>query len=194
MANNDESWLEQLSRVVAPVAVVAIASYGAWDLVIQPLLHSRRITEDTCSTRIANIFIEKPGSNPSEPSKKVKAPEDLPLVVPAGEQRPIIIEVENPESESAIYAWNATYGQFNSRRSAENRAIYTAPRKLINDKLTLEVTVGTCSTAKRTITIAVVPSASMPLEPLPSVPNSPTFPSSAPTPTPLSPTPSPSIP
>lgn len=178
-----QTWLDQLNRYIFPVLVVAIGLYGTWDLIVLPNARIERPL-NVCTTTIADVAVFKLSPKSDQPPKRIQAPAGLPIVVPAGETRILSIDVSNPDEKPVIYQWRATYGQFESRYSMQNRSAYIAPRSLINDTLTLEATTQGCAAAKRTIEIAVVPSADVPLldQPLP-----------APSPTPL-PLPSSSLP
>lgn len=181
-----QNWLEQLNRYIVPLVVVAIGIYGTWDLIVQPMMRVEQPVE-VCVTRIFDVAVLKPSTKPNEPPKRVQAPEGLPLVVPAGEQRIFSVDVDNPDQKPVMYQWQATHGQFASRVSVESKSDYTAPRSLVNDKITVEATLQGCSPVKRTVDLAIVPSAKVPLsnEPLPMPAETPTpmpsMPSSLPT-------------
>lgn len=166
---NQPTFFERLGQIVPSIAVILIGAYGTWDLVIKPLVQVDQAPIQACVTSVTSVIVEKPAKS-GEPAKPVSAPEGLPLVVPAGEKRTISIDVDNPDQKPVIYTWKATYGQFSSRVSTENQATYTAPTALVNDKITVEVRLQGCSMAQRTVTIAVVPSASSPL-PASTLPN-----------------------
>ncbi|EKQ69054.1 hypothetical protein OsccyDRAFT_1661 [Leptolyngbyaceae cyanobacterium JSC-12] len=178
-----QTWIDQLNRYVFPLVVVGIGMYGTWDLIIQPLSKVQPPT-NTCTTLLVNVTVLKPSSQPGQPPKKIQAPKGLPIVVPAGEKRIFLASVENPDEKSVIYQWRSTYGQFESRVTMEPQSIYTAPRSLVNDTITLEASVQGCAPAKRTIEIAVVPSANVPLSEQPFTPDplaTPTAPTTLPT-------------
>lgn len=186
----ETNWLEQLNRYIVPIVVVGIGIYGTWDLIVQPL-----IPVDTpstaCSTTVVAVTVLKPSADPSQPPQPVTVTEGLPIVVPAGETRLIEVEIENPDEQSAMYQWKATYGAMESRVSVGNRMVYTAPRSLVDDTITVEASLQRCIPAKRTLTFAIVPSNKVPLEAptvLPSLPSpQPTAPSSLPTVDPFAP-------
>lgn len=181
-----QTWLEQLNRYVLPLVVVGIGLYGTWDLIVQPLAKFQP-PASTCDTNLLTVTVFKPSSTPGQPPKRIQAPKGLPIVVPAGEKRIFSVVVENPEEKSVVYQWRPTYGQFASRVTIEPEGTYTAPRSLVNDTITIEAALQGCAAAKRTIEIAVVPSANIPLsdQPLPTLtPDplaTPTTPSTLPT-------------
>lgn len=197
--SNKPSWLDQLSRMVFPVAVVAIAGYGAWDLLLRDSFNLRPPAE-ACSTAIDNVAVFKPSADPEQPPQRVQAPPGLAIVVPAGEKRIIAVAVDNPEEKGVVHNWRAVYGQFGSRLTVDPESVYTAPLSLVNDTITIEVAKQGCTAATRTLDIAVIPSATAPLpdQPLPSptldpaLPSLETVPAPVPSPT-LSPTPDPFV-
>ena len=164
-----QTWVDQLSRIIMPLLVVAIGIYGAWDLVIQPLIPVERLTTNACETTIIDVSVLKPSTNPNQPPKRINAPEGLPIVVPANEKRIISVVINNPNEKPVVYQWKATTGQFESRVSVDGESTYVAPNSLVNDTITVEATLQGCSFAQRTIKIAVVPSATAPLgdQPIP---------------------------
>ncbi|MDX2239189.1 MAG: hypothetical protein NW224_00725 [Leptolyngbyaceae cyanobacterium bins.302] len=182
-----QTWIDQLNRYVFPLVVLAIGLYGTWDLIIQPYARIEQPLT-TCSTNVIDVAVLKPSTNPNHPPKRVQAPEGLPIVVPAGEQRLLAITVDNPEQQSVMYQWQATHGQFASRVTVESQSAYTAPRNLVNDTVTVEATLQGCSPTKRTVDLAIVPSAKVPMtdQPLPETP-------ALPSPTPSIPTTLPTI-
>ena len=186
----ETNWLEQLNRYLVPIVVVGIGIYGTWDLIVQPLLPVDTPLTD-CSTTIVAVTVLKPSADPSQPPKPVPVTEGLPIVVPAGETRLIEVEIVNPEEQSAMYQWKATYGAMESRISVNNRMVYTAPRSLVDDTITVEASLQRCTPAKRNLTFAIVPSNKVPLEAptvMPSLPSpQPTAPSSLPTVDPFAP-------
>jgi hypothetical protein len=171
---NQPTLFERLSQIVPSIAVIMIGAYGTWDLVVKPLVRVDQIPTEACISPVNTVMVEKP-AKPGVPGKKVAAPEGLPLVVPAGEKRTISVDVENPDGKPVIYTWKATYGTFSSGVSTDNQSTYIAPTSLVNDKITVEVRLQGCSAAKRTVAIAVVPSAGTPF-PDPTLPNSATPP------------------
>lgn len=163
-----QTWLEQLNRYGVPLVVAAIGVYGTWDLIVQPWMRVEQPVE-VCSTRIFDVAVLKPSPKPEEPPKRIQAPEGLPLVVPAGETRIFSVDMDNPDQKPVVYQWRSTYGQFASRVTVEGKTTYTAPRSLVNDKITVEATLQGCAPVKRTVELAIVPSAKFPLanDPLP---------------------------
>jgi len=159
---NPPTLFERLSQTVPSIAVILIGVYGTWDLVVKPLVRVDQVPVEACITPVTNVMVEKP-AKPGVPGKTVAAPEGLPLVVPAGEKRTISVDIENPDEKPVIYTWKATYGTFSSGVSTENQSTYIAPTSLVNDKITVEVRLQGCSRTKRTVAIAVVPSAGTPL-------------------------------
>jgi len=172
---NRQTWLEQLGRYGFPLLVVGVGIYGTWDLVVSPFMSTLKQPETVCMTTVANVAVFKPSTKPDQPPKPVQATKGLPIVVPAGEKRLISVEVENPDDKSVMYQWRSKYGQFESPITTDKQATYTAPRSLINDTITVEATVQGCSAAKRTVELAIVPSANVPLsnQPLPDLPTQP---------------------
>jgi len=178
-----QDWLDQLNRYIAPLAVVGIGLYGTWDLIVQPLVSFAPPTQ-ICVTQVFDVAVLKPSTKPDQPPKRVQAPEGLPIVVPAGEQRIFSVDVHNPDEKPVMYQWQATHGKFASRVTMEQQTTYTAPRSLVNDTITIETTVQGCSPVRRTINLAIIPSAKVPASgqpipapmetptPLPSVPSS----------------------
>ena len=187
---NDKNWLEQLNRYAVPIVVIGIGIYGTWDLVVQPLLPVNAPQAD-CSTTIVAVTVLKPSVDPSQPPQPVPVTEGLPIVVPAGETRLIEVEIVNPEEQSTLFQWKATYGTMESRVSTGNRMVYTAPRSLVDDTVNIEASLQRCIPAKRSLTFAIVPSNKVPLEAptvLPSLPSpQPSAPSSLPTVDPFAP-------
>jgi hypothetical protein len=181
-----QTWLEQINRYVLPLVVVGIGLYGTWDLIVRPLAKIEQPL-NVCTTNVIDVAVLKPATQPDQPPRRVQAPEGLPIVVPAGETRLLSIEVENPEQQPVVYQWQATHGQFAARITVENQSAYTAPRSLVNDTITVQATLQGCSPAKRTIDLAIVPSAKAPMteQPLPETPAlpspTPSIPSSLPT-------------
>ncbi len=187
-----ETWGDRLSRAAAPIAVILVGAYGTWDVVIKPWVKFQPAAE-ACTTTVTIVSIAKPDPKTGKSGSSVNAPEGLPLVVEAGATRLISAQVDNPEAKPVIYQWKATYGQFRSRVTTGQESIYVAPTQLVNDTITVEARVQGCSLTKRSVAIAVVPSASSPtsdsLAPLPSsspiLPNAPM--PNAPTPNTLAP-------
>lgn len=172
-----KNWLNQFNRYFFPLLVVGIGLYGVWDLIVLPFAKFERPVE-VCTTTITDVAVLRPSTNPDQPPKRIQAPADLPIVVPAGEKRILSMTIENPDKKSVVHRWRATSGQFENPVSVGNESVYVAPRSLVNDTLTVEATLQGCSVAQRTLKFAIVPSTSAPLteQALPSP--SPTFPSS----------------
>jgi len=173
-----QTWLEQFNRYVIPLGVLGIAVYGTWDLLIQPLMNDRQ-SLNVCMTQMVEVAVFKPATKLNQSPKRIQAPDGLAIVVPAGEQRLFSATIDNTEELPVTYQWRATYGRFSNRTTVENKAMYTAPKSLVNDLVTVEATLRGCSATKRTLNFAIVPSAKVPLtnEPL-------TEPTDFPTPTP----------
>lgn len=170
-----QTWIEQINRYVFPLVVAAIGLYGTWDLIVQPYMKVDQPVE-ACTTRVTDVALLKPGAKPDQPPKRIQAPEGLPMVVPAGEKRLLSVVVDNPEQKPVTYQWEATYGRFASQITVEEQTTYTAPRSLVNDTVTVEATLQGCTPVQRTVDLAIVPSAQVPLseEPLPAPIDSPT--------------------
>jgi hypothetical protein len=158
------SWLERLNQIFVTVAIVAVGSYGTWDLIIRPWAKEAPQVA-LCTPTITRLALDLPGKG-GKSGKAIAARSDLPVIVPAGEQRGVSVQVENPDDKGVTYNWRATYGTFDSSVTTDGRAIYRAPNSLVDDTITVEVRMQGCSLVTQTAAIAVVPSATAPSQPL----------------------------
>ncbi|NJP11797.1 MAG: hypothetical protein HC866_21910 [Leptolyngbyaceae cyanobacterium RU_5_1] len=159
-----QTWIDRLSRITSPILITAITTYGIWDLAVKPWIKEPQA--EACTTTVTGVFLEELSLKPDQSGKEIEAPEGLPVVVPAREKRAITVRVDNPKGKSVVYNWRATYGNFASPITNNSRSVYTAPSSLVNDTVSVEARLQGCSTAKRSVKIAVVPSTSNPTEEL----------------------------
>ncbi|MBM0742765.1 hypothetical protein JOY44_14310 [Phormidium sp. CLA17] len=154
----NQSWIEQISRVGSPIAIAAIIGYGTWDLILQPLFKSET-AGNICRARILSVSVNRLSLSPELSAEEPQLPEGLPIAVPVGEKRAITVRLENPDRQPVLFTWKAEYGKLNPQGSSANsRSVYTAPKTLTNDPITVQVQVQGCDLEERSLTIAVVPS------------------------------------
>ncbi|PZV18601.1 MAG: hypothetical protein DCF22_01595 [Leptolyngbya sp.] len=167
----NQSWIDQISRVASPIAIAAIIGYGTWDLILQPLFKVDPLS-NVCTARILSVSVNRLSLSPELAAEEPQLPEGLPIAVPAGEKRAIIVQVENPDRKPVLFTWKADRGKINPQgSSASNRAVYTAAKTLMNDPVTVLVQVQGCDVEERSLTIAVVPAMpTVPAIPLPASP------------------------
>jgi hypothetical protein len=178
-----------LNRAIGPTVIVLIGAYGLWDVVIQPFIAGLKKTPTICQVVVAGMEV-KPSDRPAETASPTTGqepivPAGLPVVVATGGKLNIRLEVSNPDNQPLNYTWKALHGQIISP-SRSNRAIYTAPDRLVDDVVSVQVVSPGCLPIQKSRTIAVVPAAST--TPLPSLPASPD-PLSTPSLPPIEPTP-----
>lgn len=153
----NQSWVDQISRVASPIAIAAIVGYGTWDLILQPLFKIEPFS-NTCTARILSVSVNRLSLSPELPDDEPQLPEGLAIAVPAGEKRAITVRLENPDRKPVLFTWKADRGKINPQgSSASNRAVYTAAKTLMNDPVTVQVQVQGCDLEERSLTIAVVP-------------------------------------
>jgi len=153
----NQSWIDQISRFAAPIAIAAIIGYGTWDLILQPLFRVDTIS-NVCTARILSVSVNRLSLNPELSAEEPQLPEGLPIAVPAGEKRAITVQLENPDRQPVLFTWKADRGKLNPQgSSASNRTVYTAPKTLTNDPVTVLVQAQGCALEERSLTIAVVP-------------------------------------
>jgi hypothetical protein len=167
----NQSWIDQISRVASPIAIATIIGYGAWDLIIQPLFKVE-LSSPICRAKILSVSVNRLNLSPELSDNEPQLPEGLPIVVPAGEKRAITVRLENPDRKPVLFTWKADRGKINPQgSSANNRAVYTAPKTLMNDPVSVLVQVQGCDLEERSLTMAVVPKT--PTAPVPSSVNPP---------------------
>ncbi|MEX0270864.1 hypothetical protein AB3R30_17115 [Leptolyngbyaceae cyanobacterium UHCC 1019] len=158
----NQSWIDQISRVGSPIAIAAIIGYGTWDLIVQPLFQGETLS-NVCTARILSVSVNKLSLNPEFAEDEPQLPEGLPIVVPAGEKRAITVRLENPDRKPVLFTWKADRGKINPQgSSASSRAVYTAPKTLMNDPVSVLVQVQGCDLEERSLTMAVVPATPAP--------------------------------
>jgi hypothetical protein len=167
----NQSWIEQMSQIASPIAIAAIVAYGTWDLILQPLFKVNPLS-NVCTARILSVSVNRLSLSPELSTEEPQLPEGLPIAVPAGEKRAITVQLENPNRNPVLFTWKADRGKLNPQgSSASSRAVYTAPKTLMNDPVTVQVQVQGCDLEERSLTIAVVPAT--PTEPTPTLPKIP---------------------
>lgn len=166
----NQSWIEQISRVGSPIAIAAIIGYGTWDLILRPLVKVET-PSNVCTAKILSVAVNRLSLSP-ELTEEPQLPEGLPIAVPAGEKRAITVRLENPDRQPVLFTWKADRGKLNPQgSSASSRAVYTAPKTLTNDPVTVQVQVQGCDLQERFLTIAVVPATqTAPIPPTPAIP------------------------
>jgi hypothetical protein len=167
----NQSWIDNVSRVASPIAIAAIIGYGTWDLILQPLFNVE-IVRNACTARVLNVSVNRLGLSPElESNEEPQLPEGLPIAIPSGEKRAITVQLENPDRQPVIFTWKAKRGNISPQgSSASSRAVYTAPKTLTNDPVTVQIQIQGCEVQERSLTMAVVPST--PTSPNLSVPDS----------------------
>jgi len=167
----NQSWIEQISRVGSPIAIAAIIGYGTWDLILQPLFKSETLS-NVCTAKILSVAVNRLSLSPELSTEEPQLPEGLPIAVPAGEKRAITVRLENPDRQPVLFTWKADRGKLNPHgSSASSRAVYTAPKTLMNDPVTVLVQIQGCDAEERSLTLAVVPATPItPIPPMPDVP------------------------
>jgi hypothetical protein len=168
-----QNWMRQ---AVVPSIIGLIGVYGLWDVVVKPIVDARRAESQVCTLEVDNaMVIDKSGNSPQAAVGKSDALGNLPTVVPLGQVRTVTIHVKNPNNRAVQYKWQAKYGQLNpSGMSLQGNSVYTAPARLVNDTITVEVKSVGCAPVTRSLTVAVVPSASSPsVKPSPQAPSHP---------------------
>ena len=167
----NQSWIEQISQIASPIAIAAIVGYGTWDLILQPLFKVEPFST-VCTARILSVSVNRLSLSPELPDDEPQLPGGLPIAVPAGEKRAITVRLENPDRKSVLFTWKADRGKINPQgSSASSRAVYTAPKTLMNDPVTVLVQIQGCDAEERSLTLAVVPATpNTPIPPMPDVP------------------------
>jgi len=161
----NQSWIEQISQIASPIAIAAIVSYGTWDLILQPLFKVEPFST-ACTARILSISANRLSLNPEFPDDEPQLPEGLPIAVPAGEKRAITVRLENPDRKPVLFTWKADRGKINPQgSSASSRAVYTSPKTLMNDSVSVLVQIQGCDIEERSLTLAIVPAT--PIQPPP---------------------------
>jgi hypothetical protein len=151
------SWIDKISRVATPIAIAAIISYGTWDLVLQPLFKFENFG-NVCNAKILSVSVSRLSLSPELSADEPQLPEGLPIAIPAGEKRAITVQLDNPDQKPALFTWKADRGKINPQgSSASSRAVYTAPKTLMNDPVSVQVQVQGCEIEGRFLTLAVVP-------------------------------------
>ncbi len=157
----NQSWIDQISRVASPIAIAVMIGYGTWDLILQPLFKVES-SSTACTARILSVSANRLSLNSESLDDEPQLPAGLPIAVPAGEKRAITVRLENPDRKPVLFTWKADRGKINPQgSSASSRAVYTSPKTLMNDSVSVLVQIQGCDIEERSLTLAIVPATSI---------------------------------